>query len=49
MAREPGTKYGGPLTKDEIEELRCLIDAHYYKDCGGDKRRCLLCGKEEDL
>ena len=41
-------QYGAPLTRNEIEELRCLIDRHYYKDCGGRTLRCQICGKEEE-
>lgn len=39
--------YYEPLSEDEIQALRCLIDRHYYKDVGGKRRVCVNCGKEE--
>jgi hypothetical protein len=41
-------EYGRPLTMEEIEKLRCLIGHHFFKDCGAPRRRCVLCGEDED-
>jgi len=40
--------YYAPLSPDEIQELRCLIGRHFYKDCGDAKPRCVSCGKEAE-
>lgn len=45
--REPGLKYGAPLTEDEIERLRCLLGNHIHEDSGGEHRVCIVCGERE--